>query len=789
MKPHERDPKDTVSEDMQTEYSPPPTGMASGERTKTETAEETREREVPPELDYLILGKYRLVKMLGKGGMGEIYLAEHTELRKLVAIKIISEQLMHSPQFTSLFKREARSAARLQHPYIARVFDYGEEKGKCFYVMDYIQGQSLADIIDTSGRFPLKKALEIFRQMLEALDHAHQAGIIHRDIKPSNILIDESGAVKLLDFGLARSVYAEDSLTAVGQSPGGTPSYTSPEQRRGDPTDARTDIYSAGVTMFEMLTGALPRDVASPRERLSSALNKTINPLQKVRASQAINVVMKCLAEPGERYKTAQEVLADVRRIERGMQQQRWVIRSAAGAVAAAAAAVIVVLALTPPKLQATDAVKYLEEDKFSRAAKLFAEMTRKNPSDVKSRYGLGLSYVGLGELERAKVEFEKIATSAGQDTTADEEGLARVAYASSDEDEALRICQEAIDTGKEHTLVHVTLGDIHRLRNQLDQAVEEYQKALARKPMFSYQLAEAYAGLGYVLMKKGDYDKAMEAVKNAEEKKSGDDVSAFLREEIARKTDAARQERIGDLVDELIKQAERTQQTPPADTYESRPVAVAILDLKRTGLALDRAGEYEMLMFHLSRALQEGRRVTVVEREVLEALLTELRLGTTDLADPSAALRLGKFLPAGLIVAGTLRGEKGRFGVDLRLVETETSGLKKMLSQERQGDETTVEFAERLAKRLTNEVRQLYPLKARILKVDAKEATLNIGSKHGLATRTEMNIVELPEKKEIGKLIVRQVKEESALADIVEVTGQVLPEMGAEETVGKSKQ
>ena len=161
MKPHERDPKDTVSEDMQTEYSPPPTGMASGERAKTETAEETREREVPPELDYLILGKYRLVKMLGKGGMGEIYLAEHTELRKLVAIKIISEQLMHSPQFTSLFKREARSAARLQHPYIARVFDYGEEKGKCFYVMDYIQGQSLADIIDTSGRFPLKKALEI----------------------------------------------------------------------------------------------------------------------------------------------------------------------------------------------------------------------------------------------------------------------------------------------------------------------------------------------------------------------------------------------------------------------------------------------------------------------------------------------------------------------------------------------------------------------------------------------------------------------------------------------------
>ena len=195
------------------------------------------------------------------------------------------------------------------------------------------------------------------------------------------------------------------------------------------------------------------------------------------------------------------------------------------------------------------------------------------------------------------------------------------------------------------------------------------------------------------------------------------------------------------------------------------------------------------MLMFHLSRALQESGRVTVVEREVLEALLTELRLGTTDLADSTAALRLGKFLPAGLIVAGTLRGDKRHFGVDLRLVETETSGLKKMLSQERQQDESIAEFAERLAKKLIDEVKQLYPLTARILNVDGREATLSIGSKEGLTPGTEMRIVELPEDKEIGKLVVREVKADSAVAQIAQATEQVSPGMGAEEILEKSEQ
>jgi serine/threonine protein kinase len=781
MKPYEPDPNDTVSEDLKTEYSPPPTHVVSGDRADTETAEETRGGQVPADLDYLVLGKYRLIKQLGKGGMGEIYLAEHTQLGKLVAVKIISGDLSHKPQFVGLFKREARSAAKLQHPNIAQVFDYGEEKGRYFYVMDYVQGQSLAEIIDSSAPLPLKKALAIFRQILEGLEHAHKSGILHRDIKPANILLDDSGLVKLLDFGLARSVYEEDSLTAVGQSPGGTPSYTSPEQRKGDPTDARTDIYSAGVTVFEMLTGKVPRDVASPRERLSADLKKTLNPLQKVRASQVTNVVMKCLEDVSERYRTAAEVLMDVKRIERGIQQQRWVIGSAAGAVAAAAVAVVAVLALTPPKLLATDAVRCLEEDKFSRAAKLFAKLSAKDPSDVTSRYGLGLSYIGLGELDRAKAEFEKIARSSGQNTTADEEGLARVAFVGNEADEAVKLCEKAVSTGNAHSLAHVTLGDIYRLRNQLDQAINEYEKALRRKPMFRYQLAEAYAGLGYVLMKKGQYDEAAKAVKGAEDAKPKDDLSAFLKSEIARRTDAERQQRIDALVDDLIKQAkERTAVETPEEKWGWKPTVLAILDLRRSGVALARPGEYEMLMFNLTKSLHQEKRITVVEREVLEELLTELRLGTSDLADRTAELRLGKVLPAGLMVAGALRSENSRFGVDIRLVETETTQLKEMLSQEQEDGETVTEFAERFANRLVEKIRAVRPLKAAIVERDGNAITLDVGAGQGLTPEMEMKIVELPGEREIGKLLVKNVHENSAVAEIIEETGNISTASGA---------
>jgi serine/threonine protein kinase len=810
MKAFESDQSKTTSDDMQTEYSPPRTNFANGTSEDTQTAEETKGREIPADLDYLLLGKYRLIKLLGKGGMGSVYLAEHTELRKLVAIKIISDELCLRPQFVNLFKREARSSAKLQHPNIARVFDYGQEKGKCLYVMDYVQGNSLAEIIRTSAPMGLRKSLSIFRQILEALSHAHTSGILHRDIKPSNILVDDAGTVKLLDFGLARSVYGDDSLTAAGQSPGGTPNYMSPEQRKGEATDARTDIYSAGVTLFELLTGTLPRDVSAPREQLVGHLRKGLGPLQKGRATQVANIVMKCLDDVGTRYRTADEVLAEVQRIERKEQQQRWVLRSAAGAIIVAGAAVGAFMLFSPPRSLANTAVRHLEASDFSEAAKLFADLSRKDPSDVKSRYGLGLSYLGLGKLDRAEAEFNEIAASFGRETTADEEGLARIALTRRDEDKAHELYEKAVGTGKDRTLIHVTMGDVYFLRNQLDEAIEEYEKALDRKPMFRFQLADAYSGLGkayarkgevdqgvsllrraqdsrpsnleissalgYLLMKKGDYKEALAAIERAQEKHPNDSLALFLKSQISQKNDADQQKRISALVDDLIQKAGQASPTAAdEERWESRPMALGILDLKKAGFAFSREGEYEMLMFNLSRAMQETGRVSMVEREVLEELLKELKLGASELASPEAALRLGKIFPAGLIATGSLRGEKGLFGIDLRIAETETTKLRIWLSQTQEEGESMAEFAERLAQQLTEKLRAIYPLKAKVVKLSDEQVTLNIGSKQGLAAGAEMRIVGSPGDSDLGRLVVKETGTDSAVAQVVEAKGDIV--------------
>ena len=819
MKPYEADADDASSEERDTEYSPPPTHALNGDHTDTESVEETRGREIPPDLDYLILGKYRMIKLLGKGGMGFIYLAEHTDLRKLVAVKIISEKLSHSPQFLGLFKREARSAARLQHPNIARVFDYGEEKGRWFYVMDYVQGSSLSEIIETSAPIPPRRALAIFRQILEALDHAHKSGIIHRDIKPSNVLLDRAGSVRLLDFGLARSLYGEDTITAVGQSPGGTPSYMSPEQRKGEATDARTDIYSAGVTLFEMLTHTLPRDVSSPRERLLSVLSKGSNPFQKVRASHIANLVMKCLDDVGKRYATAEDVLADLEKIERRLQQQRWLWRSAAGAVAAAGVTAVAVLLLTTPRSQATDAVRYLEGNQFAKAAKLFADLSKKNASDVTTRYGLGLAYLGMGKLDEAESEFNRIARLSGLSTTADEEGLARVAYTRNDEDRAHELYDKAVETGRDHTLIHVTLGDIFLLRNELDKAIEAYETGLARKPIFRFQLAEAYAGLGkayarrgqldkglsslrqaekvrpsdaeiasalgYLHMKNADYEKALKAIDRAARIAPDDGLTLFLRSEIARKADAEKQKQISDTVDDLIERAKQPRPQPtPEEAWQPKPITLAILDLKTAGFAFPREGEYEMLLFNLASAMGDSNRISIVEREVLEELLRELKLGTSDLADPKAALALGKVLPAGLIATGTIRKENGRLGVDIRLAETETTKVSVWLSQTQENGEGAAQFTRRLATEIARRVKETYPLRGRIVKLDEDEATLNIGSKHGLAEGTDLEVIKRkPERigestvyreTKAGKLTVKRVNPDFSVAEIVEGKGNV---------------
>lgn len=210
-----------------------------------------------------IFGKCKIIRYIGRGGMGTVWLGEHLFLRRLVAIKILHNDLSSDPEEMARFEREAVAAARLDHENIVRIHDVDEEHGRPFIVNEYVEGEDLEEVIRKKSPLPVLRALNIVRVVAKALEHSHAAGVVHRDIKPGNILIAKDGRIKITDFGLAREVGHREVPLPDGTVLG-TPFFASPEQISGLPADGRTDIYSLGVTLYTMLTGRRPFGGRSP---------------------------------------------------------------------------------------------------------------------------------------------------------------------------------------------------------------------------------------------------------------------------------------------------------------------------------------------------------------------------------------------------------------------------------------------------------------------------------------------------------------------------------------------
>jgi len=232
------------------------------------------------------ISHYEIVSRLGAGGMGEVYLAEDLKLARKVAIKFLPPTLMADEEARRRLLREARAAAALDHPNICTIYEVGDEDGRSFIVMQYIEGETLAARIKRE-RLELSEALAIAIQVAEALQEAHQHGIIHRDIKPQNLMLTARGQVKVLDFGLAKVVHErveapeEADTSSLMSTPGaivGTVLYMSPEQARGERLDVRSDIFSFGTTLYEMLSGRRPFEAKSTAEIISAILTREAPP-------------------------------------------------------------------------------------------------------------------------------------------------------------------------------------------------------------------------------------------------------------------------------------------------------------------------------------------------------------------------------------------------------------------------------------------------------------------------------------------------------------------------------
>jgi eukaryotic-like serine/threonine-protein kinase len=260
-----------------------------------------------------VISHYRIIEKIGAGGMGEVYLAEDTELNRQVALKFLSAHLCQDADCRARFKREAQAAAKLNHPNIVTVHEVSEFNGRPFFAMEYVEGQPLSELIK-QGDCSLDKAIDLSMQICEGLQEAHKAGITHRDIKPANILVSQSGHAKLVDFGLA-AVAGADKLTKEGSTLG-TLAYMSPEQVQSKPIDHRSDLFSFGVLLYELISCKSPFKADTPAATMNAIAQQTPEPLARYKADvpdELQRIVAKLLQkDPALRYQTAADVISDL---------------------------------------------------------------------------------------------------------------------------------------------------------------------------------------------------------------------------------------------------------------------------------------------------------------------------------------------------------------------------------------------------------------------------------------------------------------------------------------------
>ncbi|MBB4687183.1 Stk1 family PASTA domain-containing Ser/Thr kinase [Amycolatopsis jiangsuensis] len=284
----------------------------------------------------LLSNRYELGDTLGYGGMSEVHHGHDVRLGREVAIKVLRADLARDPQFQERFRREAQNAAALNHPAIVAVYDTGETNTDVgplpYIVMEYVEGRTLRDIVKTEGPMSQKRAMEVMADVSAALDFSHRHGIVHRDVKPANVMITKNGAVKVMDFGIARAMHDGQSAMTQTAAVIGTAQYLSPEQARGESVDARSDVYAAGCVLYELVTGEPPFTGDSPVAVAYQHVREDPHPPSSVNPAVSPEldaVVLKALAKgPANRYQSAAEMRSDLVRTLSGQRPSAPMVMS-----------------------------------------------------------------------------------------------------------------------------------------------------------------------------------------------------------------------------------------------------------------------------------------------------------------------------------------------------------------------------------------------------------------------------------------------------------------------------
>lgn len=274
-----------------------------------------------------ILGqRYKLGALIGTGGMADVYIAEDLRLHREVAVKVLRSDLARDPAFVTRFNKEALAVAALNHPGIVAVYDSGQEETPAgsmpYIVMEYVEGKTLRELISTGAKLPFERSLDIVSNILNSLAFSHKAGIVHRDIKPGNIMITKNGDVKVMDFGIARALSDAGATLTSTWNIVGTAQYLSPEQASGSETDERSDLYSVGCLLYEMLSGRTPFSGETPVAIAYQHVSSTVPPITSIDSSLDLSLneffAVALAKNPKDRYQSAGAMLKDLKRLSRG---------------------------------------------------------------------------------------------------------------------------------------------------------------------------------------------------------------------------------------------------------------------------------------------------------------------------------------------------------------------------------------------------------------------------------------------------------------------------------------
>jgi len=446
------------------------------------------------------IGPYRITKQLGVGGMATVWKAYHPALDRYVAIKVLHPSFKEDPQFTTRFQREARIVAKLVHPHIVPIYDFSQHERMSYLVMRYIDGRTLKALL-REGSLTLDRMMEIVEPAGQALAYAHDQGVLHRDIKPSNFIISSEDEVFLTDFGLARMAESTDTTLSRDMLVG-TPQYISPEQARGEKLDPRTDVYSLGVVLFEMLTGKVPYDADTPyaviHDHIFSPLPlpTEFNPALPETVER---VVLKALAKDrNDRFPGVREMVTSLEEALQGATvtgDRPSVLPETTGG------------AVTVPQPDAAP-LGELEEEAPPVEEPAKPEPTQKSPARSRRRRRLTIAVGAVGALLTLCLC-----------------ALLFVAVVSRpDADDSGAVVQATATTMKEDPAAHVQLARRYIQQGNVAEAIAEYEVAIELDPGF----AEAYVGLGNVYAREKDLERALESYERALEA-DPDHVKAHL--------------------------------------------------------------------------------------------------------------------------------------------------------------------------------------------------------------------------------------------------------------------